>query len=169
MYIADDKARILTTEIQYDDYKKIMIWNFNVKKYSISIELNSSWVSFIVCGEYRLQHQLTHSSYWVRKWREQRRKKHLLIKNIEDASKRSEYETEQIQNLLNEFQKEKGFKDDISPKDFNDKYADQLARDIYKRCPSGRITGLLAIREMNKYPVVSGEIIKVKGYCLIKS
>ncbi len=49
---------------------------------------------------------------------------------------------------------------------FNDVYADSLAKSIYEKCPSGEITGLVMIREMNSYPVVSGEIVKIKGYCL---
>ena len=49
---------------------------------------------------------------------------------------------------------------------YNEKYADKLARAIYQKCPSGDITGLVMIREMASYPVVSGEIIKIKGYCL---
>lgn len=49
---------------------------------------------------------------------------------------------------------------------YNDKYADNLAKAIYQKCPSGDITGLTMIREMASYPVVSGEIIKIKGYCL---
>jgi hypothetical protein len=49
---------------------------------------------------------------------------------------------------------------------FNEKYADVIPKLIMKKCPSGNVTGLLMIRESNKYPVVSGEIVKVKGYCL---
>jgi hypothetical protein len=51
---------------------------------------------------------------------------------------------------------------------FNEKYADGLAKSIYTKCPSGNITGLVMIRETAKYPVVSGEIMKIKGYCLQK-
>lgn len=51
---------------------------------------------------------------------------------------------------------------------YNEKYADGIAKAIYQKCPSGEITGLVMIREMASYPVVSGEIIKVKGYCLQK-
>ena len=50
---------------------------------------------------------------------------------------------------------------------FNEKYADVIPELVLKKCPSGKVTGLLMIRETNKYPVVSGEIIKVTGYCLI--
>lgn len=49
---------------------------------------------------------------------------------------------------------------------FNEKYADVLPDIILKKCPSGKITGLLVIREMNSYPVVSGEIVRVQGYCI---
>lgn len=51
---------------------------------------------------------------------------------------------------------------------YNPKYADKIAKSIYKKCPTGDITGLLLVRETASYPVVSGEIVKVKGYCLIK-
>ena len=51
---------------------------------------------------------------------------------------------------------------------FNEKYADNVLSLIREKCPQGRVSGLVSIREMNKYPVVSGEIVKVTGYCLIK-
>jgi hypothetical protein len=47
-------------------------------------------------------------------------------------------------------------------------YAKNLIRAIYEKCPSGRVTGLMSIRESRKYPVISGEIAKVTGYCLIR-
>jgi hypothetical protein len=46
-------------------------------------------------------------------------------------------------------------------------YAKNLVEVIYEKCPSGRVTGLVSIRETRKYPIVSGEIVKVTGYCLI--
>lgn len=49
---------------------------------------------------------------------------------------------------------------------FNEKYADLVPELILKECPSGHVTGLLLVRESNKYPVVSGEIVKVSGYCI---
>jgi hypothetical protein len=48
---------------------------------------------------------------------------------------------------------------------FNDKYADVVVPALMNKCPSGRITGLMSIRETAKYPVVSGEIVKLIGYC----
>ena len=48
---------------------------------------------------------------------------------------------------------------------FSDKYADIIAEEILRKCPSGDITGLVAIRESRRYPVISGEIVKIKGYC----
>ena len=47
-----------------------------------------------------------------------------------------------------------------------DNYADKVYELLYEKCPSGQITGLQSIREINKYPVVSGEIVKVRGLCL---
>lgn len=49
---------------------------------------------------------------------------------------------------------------------FSDDYADELAAELYKQCPSGKMTGLTIIREARKYPIVSGEIVKILGYCL---
>ena len=49
-----------------------------------------------------------------------------------------------------------------------DAYADVVFQGLYEKCPSGQITGLTSIREMNKYPVVSGEIVKITGFCLKK-
>ena len=49
---------------------------------------------------------------------------------------------------------------------YNEKYADVLPELILTKCPSGKITGLTMVRESNKYPVVSGEIIKLTGFCV---
>ncbi|OQW50555.1 MAG: hypothetical protein A4S09_01825 [Proteobacteria bacterium SG_bin7] len=48
-----------------------------------------------------------------------------------------------------------------------DNYTKHLINNLYEACPSGRITGLVSIRETRKYPVVSGEIVKIKGYCML--
>lgn len=49
---------------------------------------------------------------------------------------------------------------------YNQRYAEKLVYEIHQKCPSGRVTGLTSIREMRKYPVISGEIVKVTGFCL---
>jgi hypothetical protein len=49
---------------------------------------------------------------------------------------------------------------------FTENYAKDLIYAIHTQCPSGMITGLMTVREMRKYPIVSGEIVKVRGYCL---
>jgi hypothetical protein len=49
---------------------------------------------------------------------------------------------------------------------FSDDWADAAALKVLERCPSGRITGLSARRETMDYPVVSGEIVTVRGYCI---
>ena len=41
-----------------------------------------------------------------------------------------------------------------------------LNQKLRELCPSGKITGIMAIRETRKYPVISGEIVKVKAYCM---
>lgn len=48
---------------------------------------------------------------------------------------------------------------------FSPEYADKIFDLIRKECPSGRYSGLTSIRETAKYPVVSGEIVKITGYC----
>lgn len=48
---------------------------------------------------------------------------------------------------------------------FDEKYADQLVELLSATCASGKITNLMTVRESAKYPVVSGEIIKIKGTC----
>lgn len=48
---------------------------------------------------------------------------------------------------------------------YNQRYAEKLVYEIHQKCPSGRVTGLVSIREMRKYPVISGEIVKVTGFC----
>jgi len=49
---------------------------------------------------------------------------------------------------------------------YSEDYANMLFQEIRKECPSGQITGLVSIRETRKYPVISGEIVKIKGYCI---
>ena len=48
---------------------------------------------------------------------------------------------------------------------YNERYAEKLIYQIHEKCPSGQVTGLMSIREMRMYPVISGEIVKVTGYC----
>ena len=49
---------------------------------------------------------------------------------------------------------------------FNVKYTDRIADTLRQECPSGRITGLMSIRETAEYPVISGEIVRLVGYCM---
>lgn len=49
---------------------------------------------------------------------------------------------------------------------YTDKYAEKLIYELHTQCPSGKLTGLLSIQESREYPVIKGEIIKIKGYCL---
>ncbi|MBP7281280.1 MAG: hypothetical protein KBA66_06885 [Leptospiraceae bacterium] len=51
-------------------------------------------------------------------------------------------------------------------KTFNSTYADDLTDVIYQHCKSGKIVNLKSIRESARYPVVSGEIIRIEGDCL---
>lgn len=46
------------------------------------------------------------------------------------------------------------------------KWTENILYKIYEVCPSGQVTGLMSIRENRDYNVVSGEIVKVTGFCL---
>ena len=48
---------------------------------------------------------------------------------------------------------------------FRENYTDHIDTLIAKKCPSGNITGLTVIRETAHYPVLSGEIVRLTGYC----
>jgi hypothetical protein len=58
----------------------------------------------------------------------------------------------------------------MGPKTGNPIYNEGYARKIYEQvraaCPSGKVTGLESVRENRDYQVISGEIVKVTGYCL---
>lgn len=49
---------------------------------------------------------------------------------------------------------------------YNPKFAEMLIYEIYQKCPSGKVTSLMSVREMRKYPAISGEIVKITGFCL---
>lgn len=49
-----------------------------------------------------------------------------------------------------------------------DDYADKVYFALYEKCPSGQITGITSIRETNRYPIVSGEIVKIRAFCLME-
>lgn len=44
-------------------------------------------------------------------------------------------------------------------------YIKDIQTNLRSLCPSGYITGIMAIRETRKYPLISGEIVKIKAYC----
>lgn len=48
---------------------------------------------------------------------------------------------------------------------FSEEYADMMFSLMQKECPSGKMSGLTSIRETAKYPVISGEIVKIVGFC----
>ncbi|MBC7658193.1 MAG: hypothetical protein H7249_00640 [Chitinophagaceae bacterium] len=48
---------------------------------------------------------------------------------------------------------------------YNADYARPIFELLFAECPSGKISNLALMRESRKYPVVSGEIIKVSGDC----
>lgn len=49
---------------------------------------------------------------------------------------------------------------------FVENYAQKIPELIADRCGGRAVTGVTSIRESRKYPVISGEIVKIKGYCM---
>ncbi|GEM81336.1 hypothetical protein [Vibrio superstes] len=49
---------------------------------------------------------------------------------------------------------------------YNDHYADQVMRQIDTQCPSHNLTGLTSVRESTSFGTVSGEVVRVDGYCI---
>jgi len=79
------------------------------------------------------------------------------------AGRNSNNEAEKIANLIALFQMGPRTGAPVYVKD----YAKNLIQLVYEKCPSGRVTGLASIRETRKYPIISGEIVKLTGYCLL--
>ena len=46
-------------------------------------------------------------------------------------------------------------------------YTQTLPEIMKAKCPSGHLTALTSIRETRKYPVISGEIVKIRGFCVL--
>lgn len=76
-------------------------------------------------------------------------------------SKQSRKDVSQVQSMIEMFQ--------MGPRTgnpvFTDQFADNLVDMVLEKCPSGKVSGLSSTRETAKYPVVSGEIVKISGYC----
>lgn len=46
-------------------------------------------------------------------------------------------------------------------------YIKDIQAKLLSQCPNGFLTGILSIRETREYPVIKGEIVKIKAYCAI--
>lgn len=51
---------------------------------------------------------------------------------------------------------------------FTEGYAYKVPLLLQEKCPGGRVTGIASIRETRKYPILSGEIVKIKAFCVGK-
>ncbi|ASP40815.1 hypothetical protein CHH28_03230 [Bacterioplanes sanyensis] len=49
---------------------------------------------------------------------------------------------------------------------FDDSYSDHILASILAQCPSGQLTGLRSIREGIAYGPVSGEVVRIDGFCI---
>ena len=77
------------------------------------------------------------------------------------SSKRGKEAADEIREIIALFQ--------FGPKTGNPVYVEDYARfvweDLWAQCPSGNLTNLFMVRESNNYPVVSGEIVRIRGEC----
>jgi hypothetical protein len=103
----------------FDDYKKIMVWRFKVKQYMIEINLNSSWVNFIIYGAGSNKKVLSKnnfrdysmkSSFFVRYWREEQKNKNKFLNFY--SEKKTIREVKIINKLWNNFSKLNSFDSD---------------------------------------------------------
>ncbi|MEO5666506.1 MAG: hypothetical protein ABIR96_00460 [Bdellovibrionota bacterium] len=69
---------------------------------------------------------------------------------------------QQVQDMIALFQ--------TGPRTGNPVYVENywraLPEMIKTECPSGRLTNIMSVRETRKYPIVSGEIVRIKATCL---
>ncbi len=49
----------------------------------------------------------------------------------------------------------------------DESYAQDVLNNLYRQCPSGKITGIRNIREAKSYGPVSGEIVRINAYCIL--
>ncbi len=50
---------------------------------------------------------------------------------------------------------------------YNDRYAENILRQLHQQCPTGKITALRNIREARSYGPVSGEIVRIDADCIL--
>jgi hypothetical protein len=50
---------------------------------------------------------------------------------------------------------------------YDDEYANKVVEYIYAECPTGKLTGLTSVREAKSFGPVSGEIVRISGYCIL--
>lgn len=83
-------------------------------------------------------------------------------KTVDALGSNKGHQGEKISNFIEMFQ--------MGPRTgmpiYSVKWAENILYKIYEVCPSGKVTGLMSVREHQDYSVVSGEIVKVTGFCL---
>lgn len=94
----------------FDDYKKSMIWSFNVKNYIIQIKLNTSSVVFMIFGKVNktsilsknnFENYSSRSPYWVKYWRELNRNKDKYFDIF--AKKRTKQQKVLLEKIYDDF------------------------------------------------------------------
>lgn len=49
---------------------------------------------------------------------------------------------------------------------YNEHFATNAVESILESCPTGKVRNVYSVREMRKYPGVSGEFVRIRGFCL---
>lgn len=48
---------------------------------------------------------------------------------------------------------------------FNEKYARKVPEMLEAKCPGGRVTNIVSVREAREYPIIKGEIVRIDALC----
>lgn len=106
----------------YDEYKLAAVWDFKVAEFDIRIELNCSWVTFMVFGGARYKNVGAIPPYWVRMRRVAGRDDRYV--DIMADGERSEREKEVINTLFEDFSRIHGIDDSWTEERFHEEKVD---------------------------------------------
>ncbi|MDY3445738.1 hypothetical protein PG616_12960 [Riemerella anatipestifer] len=107
--------------IEVDDYKRVTIWEFAVKDFRITVNLDSSKVIFMIFGKYQESAIVKNTPYNVKFWREISKKiaEYLPFHKEEGWS---DFQINKYRELLSDFRQENKIPKEVSEKEIWDKY-----------------------------------------------
>jgi hypothetical protein len=107
----------------YDDYKDCGSWDIEHKGFTVRVYLNSCFAEIMIFGDSKIYGNYSaRKPYWVKVWRETKRKKHLLIRNGW-KQKQTIASRKLADKVFAQYRKEFNLPEDLSQEDFNKKYA----------------------------------------------